>query len=63
MENFCFDTCLCQILTTALRTISNGIVYYTKEALKNVLGVFDIALRCVFVGITFSHRGEKKSTE
>jgi hypothetical protein len=65
MEDLCFDTCLSEISTTALRKISNGIVYIIpKEALvENALVVLNIALRCVFVGITYSHRGEKKSTE
>lgn len=64
MENVCFNACFSQISTTALHKIPNGIVYLiSKEALEDVLVVFDTVLRCVFVGITYLHRGEKKSTE
>lgn len=35
-------------------------VYFTsKEDMKDVLVGFNIALRCVFVGITYSHWREK----
>lgn len=49
MENVCFNACFSQISTTALHKIPNGIVYLiSKEALEDVLVVFDTALRCVF---------------